>query len=167
MKLPGWNVMGAVLLVVAGYACGSGGAGKMVDAITDAITLYELNGGSLAGQLAEAGPPTITAGFGIAERVPEDGTRHFTLTASGVQWAAFGHSGRGSCRSCGRFARGGFRRATRPQAPWKPHSGFHSSHSLHPPSSDLDSSIRLRRGRARRSPRPDRSVCRPRSVASR
>lgn len=82
MKLPGRNALGAVVLVVAGYACGSGGAGKMVDAITDAITLYELNGGSLAEQLAEAGPPTITAGFGIAERVPEDGTRHFTLTVA-------------------------------------------------------------------------------------
>lgn len=82
MKLPGRNALGAVLLVVAGYACGSGGAGTMVEAIGDAITLFELNGGSLAEQLREAGPPTITAGFGIAERVPEDGTRHFTLTVA-------------------------------------------------------------------------------------
>ena len=50
----------------------------------------------------------------------------------GVRWAAFGPSGRGSCRSCGRLARGDFRRATRPQAPWKPHNGFRSSHRLHP-----------------------------------
>jgi hypothetical protein len=44
------------------------------------MTLIELNGGSLREQLAEAGPPAITAGFGVAERVPEDGTRHFTVT---------------------------------------------------------------------------------------
>ncbi len=82
MKIPGRSAIGAVLLVGAGYACGSGGAGRMVDAITDAVTLYELNGASLAEQLSEAGPPTITAGFGIAEHVPEDGTRHFTLTVA-------------------------------------------------------------------------------------
>jgi hypothetical protein len=32
--------------------------------------------------LAKAGNPPITAGFGIAELVPEDGTRHFTLTVA-------------------------------------------------------------------------------------
>jgi hypothetical protein len=53
-----------------------------------AMTLFELNGGSLAEQLSEAGPPSITAGFGIAERVPEDGTRHFTLTVATENRAA-------------------------------------------------------------------------------
>jgi hypothetical protein len=76
------NAVGAVVLVAVGYACGSGGAGRVVDAIGDAVTLYELNGASLAEQLAQAGPPPITAGFGIAELVPEDGTRHFTLTVA-------------------------------------------------------------------------------------
>jgi hypothetical protein len=82
MRILGRNALGAVLLVAAGYACGSGGAGKMVDAITDAVTRYELNGGSLAEQLFEAGPLPITPGIGIAERVPADGTRHFTLTVA-------------------------------------------------------------------------------------
>lgn len=53
-----------------------------------AVTLIELNGASLAQQLAEAGPPSITPGFGIAERVPEDGTRHFTLTVATENRAA-------------------------------------------------------------------------------
>ena len=82
MRIAGRRTFGAVLLVAAGYACGSGGAGDMVEAIADAVTLYELNGASLAEQLSQAGPPAITAGFGIAERVPEDGTRHFTLTVA-------------------------------------------------------------------------------------
>jgi hypothetical protein len=71
----------AVLLGVAmfalGYACGGGGGASLATQ-----TLFELNGGSLARQLEEAGPPPITAGFGIAERAPEDGTRHFTLTVA-------------------------------------------------------------------------------------
>jgi hypothetical protein len=76
------STVGAVSLVAFGYACGSGGAGDVVNAIADAVTLYEINGASLAGMLAQAGPPPITAGFGIAEQVPEDGTRHFTLTVA-------------------------------------------------------------------------------------
>ena len=82
MRIAGRRTFGAVVLVAAGYACGSGGAGTMVEAIADAVTLYELNGASLAEQLSQAGPPPITAGFGIAERVPEDGTRHCTLTVA-------------------------------------------------------------------------------------
>lgn len=76
------NAVGAVLFVAFGYACGSGGAGDVVEAIGDAVTLYELNGASLVEMLSQAGPPPITAGFGIAEQVPEDGTRHFTLTVA-------------------------------------------------------------------------------------
>jgi hypothetical protein len=68
-----------------GYACGSGGAG---DAVMAAATLIELNGGSLAEQLGEAGPPPITPGFGVAERVPDDGTRHFTVTVATENRAA-------------------------------------------------------------------------------
>jgi len=79
------DIIGAAVLAGIGYACGSGGAG---DAIMAATTLFELNGGSLAQQLAEAGPPSITPGFGIAERVPEDGTRHFTLTVATENRAA-------------------------------------------------------------------------------
>lgn len=82
MRMGRTNVVGAVLLVAVGYACGSGGAGDVVEAIADAVTLYELNGASLAEQLSQAGSPAITAGFGIAEQVPEDGTRHFTLTVA-------------------------------------------------------------------------------------
>jgi len=73
------KVIEVLALVAAGYACGTGGAG---DAIVAAMTLVELNGASLAAQLAKAGLPPITPGFGIAERVPEDGTRHFTLTVA-------------------------------------------------------------------------------------
>jgi hypothetical protein len=72
-------MLGALALFAIGYACGSGGGGEAIDAAT---TLLELHGGSLARQLTKAGPPPITAGFGIAERVPEDGTRHFTLTVA-------------------------------------------------------------------------------------
>lgn len=93
MKISRRNALGAVLLVGAGYACGSGGAGDMARAITDAVTLYELNGASLAAQLSEAGPPPITPGFGIAERVPEDGTRHFTLTVATENRVAKSDSG--------------------------------------------------------------------------
>jgi hypothetical protein len=69
------TILGFVLFA-AGYACGGGGGGGATNA---AATLFELNGGSLAHQLQEAGSPPITPGFGIAERVPDDGTRHFTL----------------------------------------------------------------------------------------
>jgi len=71
------RMLGVMALLVTGYACGSGGAGN---AVVAALTLFEFTGGSLARQLEEAGPPPITSPFGIAERVPEDGTRHFTLT---------------------------------------------------------------------------------------
>ncbi|MBI3769212.1 MAG: hypothetical protein HY271_12095 [Deltaproteobacteria bacterium] len=70
-------ILFGVALFALGYACGGGGGASLATP-----TLFELNGGSLARQLEEAGPPAITAGFGIAERAPEDGTRHFTLTVA-------------------------------------------------------------------------------------
>jgi len=73
------TVLNGLALFAAGYACGGGGAGTMSSA---AQTLFEMNGGSLSQQLSEAGPPPISAGFGIAERTPEDETRHFTLTVA-------------------------------------------------------------------------------------
>jgi hypothetical protein len=73
------SVVTAVGVFAAGYACGGGGGGASSLA---AQTLFELNGGSLARQLEQIGSPPVTAGFGIAERVPEDGTRHFTLTVA-------------------------------------------------------------------------------------
>ena len=73
------TIVGGLALFAVGYACGGGGGGSPSLA---SPTLVELNGGSLARQLEEAGPPPITAGFGIAERAPEDGTRHFTLTVA-------------------------------------------------------------------------------------
>ena len=72
------GIVTAAGLFAAGYACGGGGGGSSLAA----QTLFELNGGSLARQLEQIGPPPVTAGFGIAERVPEDGTRHFTLTVA-------------------------------------------------------------------------------------
>ena len=72
------GIVAAVGLFAAGYACGGGGGASSLAA----QTLFELNGGSLARQLEGAGSPPITAGFGIAERVPEDGTRHFTLAVA-------------------------------------------------------------------------------------
>jgi hypothetical protein len=69
----------AIGLFLVGWACGSGGGGGMAGA---AATLFEFNGASLSGQLAKAGDPQITAPFGIAEHVPDDGTRHFTLTVA-------------------------------------------------------------------------------------
>src|SRR4029078_1526129 len=63
-------------IFAAGYAGGGGGGGGSTNAAT---TLFELNGGSLAEQLQEAGPPLITPGFRIAQRVPADGTRPFAL----------------------------------------------------------------------------------------
>lgn len=85
MRIPRREVLAAITWVAVGWACGSGGAG---DALMAAATLVELNGGSLAEQLREAGLPPITAGFGIAERVPDDGTRHFTLTVATENRAA-------------------------------------------------------------------------------
>lgn len=74
-----WKSAAALTLFALGYACGSGGSGAALNA---AMTLFEFNGASLQGQLAKAGAPPITPAFGIAERVPEDGTRHFTLTVA-------------------------------------------------------------------------------------
>jgi hypothetical protein len=68
----------ALLAFAAGYACGGGGA----DTVAAAMRLLELGGASLAGQLAQAGAPPITPGFGVAELVPDDGTRHFALTVA-------------------------------------------------------------------------------------
>jgi hypothetical protein len=90
--MPSRNSIAAVLLVAAGYACGSGGAGDMVGAVGDGVRRYEFNGASLGGQLSEAGPPAITASFGIAERVPDDGARHFTLTVATENRVAANHS---------------------------------------------------------------------------
>ena len=75
---PRTTIIGLALFA-AGYACGAGSGG---DATNAATTRFELNGGSLAQQLEEAGPPPIASGIGIAERVPDDGTRHFTLTVA-------------------------------------------------------------------------------------
>ena len=57
------TIVGGLALFAVGYACGGGGGGSPSLA---SPTLVELNGGSLARQLEEAGPPPITAGFGIA-----------------------------------------------------------------------------------------------------
>ena len=75
---PRTTIIGLALFA-AGYACGASSGG---DATNAATTRFELNGGSLAQQLEEAGPPPIAPGLGIAERVPDDGTRHFTLTVA-------------------------------------------------------------------------------------
>jgi hypothetical protein len=66
------------LLALAGYACGSGGEA----AVAEMRTLLEFGGARLAALLAQAGPPPITSPVGIAESVPDDGTRHFTLTVA-------------------------------------------------------------------------------------
>jgi hypothetical protein len=63
------------ILFLAGYACGGGGA----DVGSAAVNLIELGGASLADRLRQAGDPPITPGFGVAERVPDDGTRHFSV----------------------------------------------------------------------------------------
>jgi hypothetical protein len=63
------------LLFLVGYACGGSGASP----VAAAMQLLELGGASLARQLAEAGSPPITPGFGVAELVPDDGTRHFAV----------------------------------------------------------------------------------------
>src|SRR5690606_11791883 len=68
----------ALLAFVAGWACGGGGS----DGIAAVMRLLELGGASLADMLAQAGPPPISAGLGIAEIVPDDGTRHFALTVA-------------------------------------------------------------------------------------
>ncbi len=78
------RVLIVLVLFGAGYACGGHGR----DALVAATTLFELGGGSLAEQLAKAGPPPISPGIGIAERVPADGTRHFTLTVATENRAA-------------------------------------------------------------------------------
>jgi hypothetical protein len=73
-----FSLSGAAVAFLVGYACGGGG-GAVARA---AQTLFEFGGASLARQLEEAGPPPITSPFGIAENVPEDGSRHFTLTVA-------------------------------------------------------------------------------------
>jgi hypothetical protein len=77
-KLDHNGVAAAMTLLLLGWACGSGG-GDVLAAVTRVL---ELGGGSLAAQLGQAGPPPITPGFGIAELVPEDGTRHFSLVVA-------------------------------------------------------------------------------------
>ena len=62
-------------LFLLGYACGGG-----VTAVADEMrTLYEFGGAKLQDLLEQAGTPRITTPIGIAQTVPEDGTRHFTL----------------------------------------------------------------------------------------
>lgn len=69
---------GAVFLF--GWACGGGGGD---DAVAAAERLLEIGGGSLARQLEQAGPPAITAGLGVAERVVGgDGERHFSFVVA-------------------------------------------------------------------------------------
>src|SRR5690349_9202240 len=65
-----------VVAFVAGAACGDDARSLA----TPPPTAIEVNGGSLAAQLAKAGNPPITAAFGVAEHVPADDTRHFALT---------------------------------------------------------------------------------------
>ena len=78
MARPRRRILGSVLLFLAGWACGGGGAGT----VSAAMQLIELGGASLADMLAQAGPPAIAPGFGIAERVADDGARHFSLTVA-------------------------------------------------------------------------------------
>ncbi len=79
IAIPGWMRRTATsgALVLVGYACG-GDSG----AIAQIGTLFEFGGARLSALLAQAGDPPITAPFGIAESVPEDGSRHFTLTVA-------------------------------------------------------------------------------------
>jgi hypothetical protein len=79
ITVPDWMRRTAtwVALVLGGYACG-GGSG----AIAQIGTLFEFGGARLSALLAQAGDPPITSPFGIAESVPEDGSRHFTLTVA-------------------------------------------------------------------------------------
>ena len=72
------RILGSALLFLAGWACGGGGAGT----VSAAMQLIELGGASLADMLAQAGPPAIAPGFGVAERVADDGARHFSLTVA-------------------------------------------------------------------------------------
>ncbi|HZR80769.1 MAG TPA: hypothetical protein VFD92_06710 [Candidatus Binatia bacterium] len=62
----------------AGYACGGGGG----EAVVAAMNRIELGGASLAELLSQAGPPEISPGLGVAERVADDGTRHFTVAVA-------------------------------------------------------------------------------------
>ena len=72
------RIVGGTLLFLAGWACGGGGTST----VAAAMQLIELGGASLAEMLGQAGPPPITPGFGVAERVADDGTRHFALTVA-------------------------------------------------------------------------------------
>lgn len=80
----GRRALGVAMLFLAGYACGGGGGG----ALAEMQTLFEFGGARLAELLAQAGDPPITSPFGIAESVPEDGSRHFTLTVATENRAA-------------------------------------------------------------------------------
>jgi hypothetical protein len=80
----GRRTLGGALLLLAGYACGSGGGA----ALAQVQTLFEFGSARLAALLAQAGDPPITSPFGIAESVPEDGSRHFTLTVATENRAA-------------------------------------------------------------------------------
>ncbi len=62
---------------LAGYACGGGGGATAI--AEEMQTLFEFGGARLDALLEQAGPPRITTPVGVAETVPEDGTRHFTL----------------------------------------------------------------------------------------
>ncbi len=76
--LPLARALAGLGIFLFGYACGGGGGA----ASADPTQLFEFGGASLAGLLEQAGPPQITAPVGIAESVPEDGTRHFTLAVA-------------------------------------------------------------------------------------
>jgi hypothetical protein len=79
------HVGGLLMVFLAGWACGGGGDPGVA---AQMATLLEFGGARLDALLAQAGPPSITAPVGIAESVPDDGTRHFTLTVATENRAA-------------------------------------------------------------------------------
>jgi len=74
-------------LLASGFLIGwlASGAPSVVEAAT---RFFEFGGASLSRRLEQAGPPAISPGVGIAERVPDDGTRHFSLTVATENRAA-------------------------------------------------------------------------------
>ncbi len=80
--LGGARVATGLAVFLFGYACGGGGGGGGGAAMADTMKLFEFGGARLNQLLEQAGPPSITAPVGIAETVPEDGTRHFTLAVA-------------------------------------------------------------------------------------
>ncbi|MBM4269446.1 MAG: hypothetical protein FJ144_23050 [Deltaproteobacteria bacterium] len=72
-----WSSLVGAGLFALGWACGGGAS-----PVSAAATLFEFGGASLRELLGQAGPPPITTPVGIAEIVPEDGTRHFTLAVA-------------------------------------------------------------------------------------